>query len=299
MDWIKQNKFLSGWLAVTLLVAAALGYLLFSAKSAYAEKADEFTGKVGELQNLQNATPYPDEENFKKMQELQKAHQAAIDDLQKKLAKTEFPVVPLSAVKFQDELRESVRRVTTLATERGTKLPEKFYMGMEKYQAEPPKDEAAAPLGRVLKAMEEALNILIESGAESIGDIKRDPLPEEGGAPASGATPPKQPGGKSTGSADSDLVKKNTFAINFVAAEPKFRRFLNSLISDEKQFYVPNNIVVANEKTTGPPKVTNQTPFQDPNAPKKSDVQFVVGSEKLAVAMKIDIVDFAEPIAAK
>src|SRR5215213_5625331 len=103
MDWFKQNKFLSGWLVVTLLGAAALGYLCFSAKSQYSEVFDTYSSKVGELQSLQNQTPYPDEENFKKMQELQKAHQAAIDDLQKQLAKTEIPVVPLSAVRFQDE----------------------------------------------------------------------------------------------------------------------------------------------------------------------------------------------------
>ena len=87
MDWFKQNKFLSGWLIATFIGAAALGYLLFSAKSQYSEVWENYTGKVGELQNLQNETPYPDEENFKKMQELQKSHQAAIDDLHQQLAK--------------------------------------------------------------------------------------------------------------------------------------------------------------------------------------------------------------------
>jgi hypothetical protein len=289
MDWIKQNKFLTVWLAVTLVGAAVLGFLLISAKGQYSEMQDTYTAKVSELQNMQNAQPFPDEENFKKMQELQKAHQAAIDDLQKQLAKTEFPVVPLTAVRFQDELRETVKRVTAAAAAKSppVAIPEKFYMGFERYQSEPPKDEAAAPLGRLLKAMEEALNILIEAGPDSIGDIKREPLPEEGIVASAQPPQPAKPA-----KANDDLVKRQSVDISFVAAEPRFNRFLDDLISSQKQFYIPKNIVVTNEKTGGPPKVSAVP--DDPNK-KGTGVAFVVGSEKLNVAVRLDIVDFAEP----
>jgi TolA-binding protein len=301
MDWFKQNKFLSGWLIVTLLGAATLGYLLFTAKSQYAEVSETYSGKVGELQTLRNQTPFPDEENFKKMQELQKTHQAAIDDLQKQLAKTEIPVAPLSAVRFQDELRESVRRITTLAAERNTKLPDKFYMAFDRYQAEPPKDEAAAPLGRMLKAMELALKTLINSGTDAITDVKREPLPEEGGGdkPATTAAARPPPGGKKDTDADNALVQRHPVEFAFVSRELQFRGFLNELISSSEQFFIPRSVVVTNEKTAGPPKGgAAPIPGVDPNV-KKDAVTFVVGDEKLTVAVRVDVVDFADVAAAK
>src|SRR5688572_24051261 len=100
MDWIKQNKFLAVFLAITLVVAGVLGFLTFSAKTAFEEKQLAYTDKVNELGSLQSGTPYPDEENFKKMQELQKAHQAAIDDLHKQLTATELPLTPLTPERF-------------------------------------------------------------------------------------------------------------------------------------------------------------------------------------------------------
>jgi hypothetical protein len=297
MDWFKQNKFIAGWLLVTLIGVGLLGFLFMSAKGAYAEASDAYTAKVSELQTMQNATPYPDEENFKKMQELQKAHQAAIDDLQTRLAKTEFPVVPMTAVKFQDELRETVRRVTAAAAAKSppVSIPEKFYMGFERYQAEPPKDEAAAPLGRLLKAMEEAVNVLIEAGPDSIADIKREPLPEEGSDKAAAAQPP-QPGkpGKDKDK-ENDLVKRTSIDLSFIASEPRFRRFLNDIIADPKQFYIPKNVSIKNEKLTGPPKTAPDGNVPKPDDKEKGGVVFVVGSEKLTVGVRLDIVDFAEP----
>jgi hypothetical protein len=59
MDWFKQNKFIASWLIVTLVGAGLLGFLFMSAKGAYAEASDAYTAKVGELQTMQNSTPYP------------------------------------------------------------------------------------------------------------------------------------------------------------------------------------------------------------------------------------------------
>jgi len=169
-------------------------------------------------------------------------------------------------------------------------IGEKFYLGMDRYQAEPPKDEAAAPLGRLLKAMEEAMNILIDAGPDSIGEIKRELLPEEGGAPAQ----PPQPGAKPAKNSKDDMVQRTSMDLSFVAAEPRFRRFLNDLISSDKQFYIPKNVIVTNTSTTGPSKAAQNDPnLKDPNAP-KGGVVFVVGNEKLKVDARVDIVDFAE-----
>jgi hypothetical protein len=53
-----------------------------------------------------------------------------------------------------------VTTVTIEASAAKAQIAQKFYMDFDRYQAEPPKDEAAAPLGRMLKAMALAMKEL-------------------------------------------------------------------------------------------------------------------------------------------
>src|SRR6266511_4435398 len=116
MDWIKQNKFLTGLLLIILIAGGALGFLAFSANTKYNAARETYPTKASELNRLQTAQPYPEQDNVKKMQEVQKAHQAAIDALHKDLIKAQVPLKPLTPEKFQDNLREAVRRVSAKAT---------------------------------------------------------------------------------------------------------------------------------------------------------------------------------------
>src|SRR4030095_4146260 len=133
-------------------------------------------------------------------------------------------------------LRESVRRVTaTLAERHVTVSEQEFYMGFGKYQGEPPKPEAATPLGQMLKAMEFAVTKLAESGASTLVAVKRDNLPEEG-IPSNAPSAPQKSQGREEGekgkeSKESNLVQKHAFTLEFESKEPQFRSFLNTLIS--------------------------------------------------------------------
>ncbi len=320
---MKENKFLTGFLIVTLLGAAALGFLLFQSKGKHSEATTAYTDKVSELQALQGGKPYPDEANYKKVLDLQKEHQLAIDGLQKQLAAAEIPVDPMSPEKFQDNLREAIKRVRTLAAQKGTEIEgaDKFSLGFELYQSQPPKPEAAAPLGRMLKAIEMVATELLNTSPSAMKDIKRVPLPEEGIGPAKApATPPPKsgPGSKKTAE-ESPLVKRYPFDIEFVAHEPKVRTFINKIVSSKAQFYVPTAVVIANQQLLGPsksaqtaatepvpppaapnaPPAQTPPPDQAPSAPAPASAaeapKFVVGEEKLGVKLTIEVVDFAEP----
>jgi hypothetical protein len=317
MDWIKQNKFLSGFLFVTLLGAGLLGFLMFSAKGKYGEAYETYTNKIAELQGLQSAKPYPESANLKKMQELQKAHQEAINELQTKLAANELPVEPMTPEKFQDVLRETVKRVEAKRAEKGSSLGEagKFYMGYERYQSEPPKPEAAPLLGRMLKAMEIAVISLLDAGASEIKAVKPEPLAEEGiaspGGNASGAGDKGEKKGDSEKGDEKSLARRQPFEIEFVANEMAFRQFLNGLITSKEQFFVPISVVVNNEQQQGPSKVAANVgagfPPADPANPAAvppgtspapaaaaKDRKFIVGDEKLVITVRVEVVDFAE-----
>jgi hypothetical protein len=305
MNWIKENKFLAGFLAITLIVAGVVAFLMMSAKGKADEAEQRYNAAAAELTRLQNGAPFPDAGNLGKMEELKKQHHAAMDELQKNLAATQFPLEPTTPAQFQDKLKETVTRVRTAAAGVGVKLPEKFYMSFDRYETEPPKAEAAAPLLRMLKSMETVLDMLIANQVNEITDLKRDALPEETGK--------KPEGGKSSVKDDTGkaLVVRHPFEVGFVGIEGKFHKFINSLITEKKQFYIPKAVVVKNEKEQGPSRNDKSTPPPAPPQPAPGDTnppqpnppppeeatKMIVGEEKLQVSVKIEVVNFAEPAA--
>lgn len=330
---MKDNKFLTGFLITTFVGAGALGFLLFQAKGKYTEASTAYADKVAELQTLQGGKPYPDEANYKKVLELQKNHQQAIHDLQKQLAAAEIPVEPMTPEKFQDNLREAIKRVRTLAAQKGTQIgdkdggTDKFSLGFEVYESQPPKPEAAAPLGRMLKAIETVVTEVINSGAVKItADVKRSPLPEEeAGQSKPPVAQPKGGASSKKGQDEAPLVKRYPFDIKFSARETSVRTFINNVVSNKQQFFVPASIRITNQQPAGPskgglsaapdsPAPVAATPA-DPNAPQPAPtpntsevpqapvaasstgeaLKFVVGEEQLDVEARIEVVDFAEP----
>lgn len=334
---MKDNKFLTGFLIVTLLGAGALGFLLFQAKGKHSEATEAYTQKVGELQSLQSGKPYPNDANYKKVLELQKTHQQAINDLQKQLAAAEIKVEPMTPVKFQDNLNETLRRVRAQAAQVGPdviKSDMKFSLGFETYLTQPPKDEAAAPLGRMLKAIELVMTELLKtSPSEITKDVKRTPLAEEGTQKAPATPAPKS--GSAAGAKklveEQPLVKRYPFEIEFTAHEAKVRTFINKIVEEKNQFFVVTSVRIANTVVTGPSKTADasasgtttvaattpdpaaapatpaatqsvdpsQAPASTPAQSTEALAKFILGEEKLTVAMVVEVVDFAEPPADK
>ena len=297
MNWIKQNKFLGGFLAVMAVGVGALGYLLFSANSHYDEVRGDYEAKSAELNRLEGLKPYPEAENLKQFDTQKKDHAAAIKALHKTLAAAQIPVEPLSRELFQDKLREAVTRITTKAKESNVALPSPFYLGMEKYQTEPPIPEAAPALGRQLKALEFVVGKMIEDGVTAIAKFERDTLPEEEGKgkkEKAGESPVK-PGGSGARSdkPGKGLVSYHGMQIEFLSEQSRFTKFINGIVNEKSQFFVPRLAVVKNESDAAPSRV-QATPQKDTPGTDKS----IFGSEKLNVAMVLEIVDFAE-VAAK
>jgi hypothetical protein len=212
-------------------------------------------------------------------------------------------------------LNKAVKRVLARAQDKQVVIfPEKqdkFYMAFDRYQAQPPEEAAAGPLLRMLKAMELALNTLIDSGGKDtqITDMARDPLPEEGGArtPAASSVRPSQ----AAATAKKDLVHRHPFEISFVTAESKFRKFVDDLISSKQQFFIPKAIKIENEKVKAPSKLAEGAgaaapppPAPGPDAPplaapalaapEAKIIKIIVGEEKLQIAMRIEVADFEE-----
>ena len=331
MSWIKENKFLAGFTAVTVVGAGALGYLTLQAKSAYDTATASYEEQSSELSRLQGAQPFPSADNVKTLEEQREQHQEAIGALQEKLAKVELPVEEISPQQFQDRLRQTVDTIGKRANDSGVELPPNFSLGFDRYLAEPPSSQAAPPLGRQLKAIEAVVTNVINSRALKISSLDREELPEEKSGtrepqPAKGAK-----GGKTAEA--QPLVEKYPFQITFVSNQGSMMQILNNVVNSDKQFYIPRLITVKNEKETGPSRAeTAPAPVApaapvpgvpgEPNAfpgapapvpgadavagidpaaagapmfaaPAQRTSPYIVGEEKAEVTMRIEIVDFA------
>jgi hypothetical protein len=308
MTWFKENKFVAGVLVVTVLGAGALGWLLFGAKGKYDESASAFDKQAAELNRLETAPAYPDDQNLEVLKDQKVKHLAVIADLQKSLVAAEFTADPVSPTSFQDQLRAAVTQLTGRPGVPG--LPKGFYYGFEPYLTTPPNPEAAPVLGRELKAIQLIFQILLDSGkgrVQSVSYFSREPLPEEAVKKAEPPKPaaPKKPGEKQAPVVE-PLVKPHYVDLVFVAEQRAVADVLNALASNKQQFYITRYIALHNTKETPPPRdAVSAVAVVDPNAPATPpgpgslDVAvkdpIILGKEKLEVTVRVEIVDFAPP----
>jgi len=285
MNWIKENKFLAGFLAVLLVGAVALTFLLISNQGNFAEVSDNYSKQSAELSRLQNLVPYPDEANLKLMRDQKDDYVANIGKLEKELATShQFALEPMPPERFQDLLKKTVDAVVEKS---GTGvLPQKFYLGFDTYQATPPRGEAAAPLARELKAIDLVVNILLDNKVTAITEIRRPQLAEEGDPRAAAA--------------QKKLVRKTPFDVTFVAEQMRARKALNEIVGSKKQFFILRSLIVKNEKEKGPPRADAAAPATTGTGTGTETpvIKMVVGNEKIIVTARIEIVDFA-PTATK
>jgi uncharacterized membrane protein YgcG len=318
MNWIRENKFLTGFIAVMVICTGVLGYFLYTAWGAYDDVTDTYTEQASALHQLQTRIPYPDETNLAKYKQEQGDFVDATHDLATNLAAMTLPVEDLTPSAFQDRLRDTVSSVLADAAKAGVKLPDHFYMDFDKYQTSPPASaEVAAQLGRQLAALKLAVEIAINEHVDSISKLQRIPLPQEGGAEGGHSGGPGGggfggggfgggPGGRrAAGGGGNGLVEKFPFDLEFVSSQPVFQKVLNDFAASSKQFFITRTLLVENtnpkpiakDSATPAPPATTGTDAGAGAAPDNTSgrLTFLVGTEKLDVAMRIDIVAFNPP----
>lgn len=302
MNWIKENKFLTGFFAAMLVGVGVLGYFLFRAMGGFDEATTRYTALAGEFNRLQNLPVSPSDKNLKALAAQKEEAVKVIAAFQSSLAAKTFPPEPMSPEQFQDKLKATKNAVVEKA-QGAPKLPDKFFLGFDPYETRPPDNkEVATLLGHQLKAIEWLFGQLIESHVTEVKSIKREPLPEESG---------KARGTEKGDKKGKALVNTHPVEITMQCRQNALAPFLNALVSPKApQFYIVRTIYVKNQTDKGPPKVVNAAPpppapvttgtpaaagTPPPAAPAQAASTYIVGEEQIEVAMQIDIVDFTEP----
>lgn len=265
---MKKNPFLIGYLAVTALGAAALGFLLYSGYTHYTQVREEYETQARKLVSLKNRVPFPSAENNAAYAKLAQDYKTEYEKLLAQIGSMQTPLEDISPSAFQDQLRAVVSEVQAAAAENNVTLDPAFYLGFDRYQGELPSDQAAGPLARQLSAIRLVVDQLIEAKVREIKSIRRDPLPEEGGAAVAAPNPrnsgPRpQPGAPQQAKASSSIVSAAPFEIVFVADQGRLRQSLNS-IARASQFLVIRSLNIESSMVEGPSRTA---PIVEAEAP--------------------------------
>ncbi len=323
MNWVRNNRFLAGFLAVMLLGVGGFGFLLYSALDHYNSVDERYKTQVTELKRLEALQPFPNQANQAKYEVIRKDYAQSVRDLQMTLANFEPPAEnpPPTPLQFQDRLRALVEEAVGTAQRAGVGLPkEKFYLGFEQYSGTPPEAAATPLLSSELNAINDLMGILLSKRIDSLAYIKRGLLPGEVGA-AAAAAPIPGPGRAvaNAPAAASPLVVKYPVEFAFTAQPSSFREILNT-ITTSKQLFLVRAVQIKNQVDKGPARAVT-----DPNAPggpgaagaagaaapdasspngaplpdkAQPALRYVVGQEKLDVILRIELARVTPPPAA-
>jgi hypothetical protein len=292
MNWIKANKFLTGFFAVMLVGIGVLGYFLFSANSTFDAADETYHDKANELNRLRHLPLYPNAKNLKAL-EAQKTEAAdLVAKFQAQLGTREFAADDITPQQFQDRLKDQVTKTVQKAADAHMELPkDKFYLGFDPYESRPPEPEAVGPLTRQLKAIQWVMDRLIEAKVAQLTSFTRVPLPEEKSltSASSGRKQDRQErGGK-------ELVSKFPVDIELLARQKSVADALDAIVgASAPQFYIPRVVRIRNQKTKGPERVPGGSAAGAPGQP-ATPLGYIVGEELVEASIRLEIVEFAPP----
>ncbi len=297
MRWIQDNPFLAGLAAVTVAGVAALIFLLTQSLALYQQTSEQYVQAVQKLHGLQDRSPFPSKENFDQSKALAGQYKNELNVLRDQLAKMELPLNPeIKPQQFQDDLRAIVNQTTEKAAAAGVILPKDFYLGFGQYANSQPSERSAPALDRQLAVITKVVLGLIDLKVQSIDSLERRLLPEEAPAAAAGAQK------------KAEILERYLFDLTFTAEQAKFRVAFNSLVNSD-QFLLIRGLSIQNSNPAGPLIV--QADKNSAAAPglttgrsispegKANDLNVILGQELVKATLRIEILDFAEPVEVK
>jgi hypothetical protein len=292
MNWFRENRFL-GAFAVGFGLAFLIALIfLWTARSSFAEAKRQFDENAAELNRLQRLTPYPSEENLRKMKTQADDYAADLEKLKGELKTRVPPVTPMAPNEFQSRLRQAITSLGEKARANRVKLPDNFFLGFEEFAAALPDTDAAPLLGQQLAQAELLLNVLIDARVEAITGFRRVPATERLAAAA--PTPTPIPGRKPAGPAGDQLIERNVVEASYTSTPTAARRVLNQITTLNQQFYIIRTLHVLNEKDEGPPRDADDAPAAAPapGASPAAGLTFIVGNERVQTAARIEMLRF-------
>jgi len=303
MNWFQQNRFLGIFFGSLTFATLLSAVLLFHERNAAAREQARLETTIDELTRLQRSTPFPSEENFRRAKTQADSYNDLLLALKNEMKMRTFPKPPLLPNEFQVQLRQAATHAIEVARESKVQLPESFNLGFDEYATSLPNTAAAPSLGRQLQAIEWIVNTIVNAHVDSLQSLTRSTLPEEKATPAPTQVRARSGKESKTPETSSTIVDATSIDVAFSSSPAAARRILNQIAAAKEQVYVIRTLQVRNRADKGPerrdkeklaPAATVPGPFAQAGA-KEPGISFIVGTEHLNVAAKIEILRFHFP----
>nr|MBA3650599.1 hypothetical protein [Chthoniobacterales bacterium] len=144
-------------------------------------------------------------------------------------------------------------------------------------------------------------NSMIDAHVNGVLSLTRSPLPEERAAPSPApAAPGRAPAKAKIPEGDLKIADWTSVDLNFAGSSAAARRFFNQIAAAKEQVYVIRTLQVRNQADKGPKR---SAPGEQPAPAPRADgskaaeqgISFIVGTEHVNVAARIEILRFNFP----
>ena len=301
MKWFQQNRAFGTFLIAFGICAVLAIALLYWRWNAWSNAKQAFDQVATERNRLEHLDPYPNDANYRKLQDYVEKYGVALENFKTALKADVVPAPPVAPNEFQSRLRLVSIATLDRARVNNVRLPAKFQLGFDEFATTMPDTAVASLLGQELTQIQKLINILLDAKVDSVTSLRRARLPEEGGA--SPTPPPSPTTGRATakpgGTPVPPLIERNIVDVTFKATPSAARRVLNEIASSTGQFLIIRTLYVHNEKEKGPPREKMAAPAPVENAQATAGQQgaaaplnFIVGNEHIEVSATIEMLRF-------
>jgi len=327
---MKKSGFLKIYIIVMVFATLAGGYLVWSSKSKYESSEQAFNSAVSKVKALKNSKIYPSSNNLKEKEKKVSEYVEAVNRFKAKVLESQVSLKSdFTEQNFRKLMEEESAGIVAMAEEKKLVIPEEFAFGMEAYnKGKQVQQGALSRLEWELNAIKRFVNIVANSGVDSIDDFSRDEFKlenevakdDESEKQADSSRSSRRSSTRSSSRGRSKSVPVNTnpmkgagkvmetyrFTSEITASYEALTALLNGIAADKNYFLWLRKIRIENEKQISPregefqggEKVQGALADQEGNVP-TIDAQVLFGDEKMKARLFIDAVRFTENLESK
>ncbi|WP_367871308.1 Amuc_1100 family pilus-like protein [Luteolibacter sp. Populi] len=180
MSWIQENRFAAGLGGITAL--AAIGLIAFgvSASRGYDDTLQAYKDSTSEVDSMTGSKLYPNDDNLSEKEKAVKAYKQSVGSLQDAFNRFKAPTPPnIDPGDFNTAVIKARDAASKAITDAKGEIPADFYIGFEDYKESAVKREATGVLTYELDAISNLMAGLAASGPVKILNLHRPRLAEE------------------------------------------------------------------------------------------------------------------------
>jgi hypothetical protein len=182
MSWIQENRFAAGLGGITAVAAAGLIAWAVSAGKGYTKAKEDYDTTAQEVDKMVKGPVFPNDENLSEKEKAVKDYKESVSKLEQAFDKFRAPTpANIEPGDFNDAVKKALEAATKAITDAKGEVPADFFIGFEAYKDAPARKEATGILSFQLDAISNLFTSLAASGPAKVLNVHRPLLEEEEG----------------------------------------------------------------------------------------------------------------------